>query len=433
MKRPLRNLRWYVAGFLCFSTALNYLDRQTLSVLAATIQAELGMSTVDYSKVTSAFLVSYTIMYAVSGRLVDYLGTRRSLLIFVTAWSGANMLHGLARSVGQLSFFRFLLGATEAANFPACVKAVSEWFPIRERALAVGVFNAGVAVGNAIAVPLVSFVALAYGWRMAFVVTGALGLVWVVAWALFYRSPAEHPRLGESERRLIFGDEAAAAPNEPPVPLARLLRMPETWGCFLARMLTDPISYFLYFWIPKYLQEGRGFTLKEVGAYAWIPFVALAAGSVASGAVPRALIARGFSLDRARKTTMGIVTLAIPICCFLITRVQDASLAVALVAVLMFGHAAWGNIILPAEVFPRRVVGTVTGFGGALGGMAGAASQLGIGRVAESFGYAPVFAACSVLYVSAFLVVVWLVRDLGRLRNLGPLPPRHSLQGPRAS
>ncbi len=417
MSRPLPNLRWRVAGLLCLSTGLNYLDRQTLSVLATTIQKDLGMSTKDYSRITFAFLISYMVMYAVSGRLIDRIGIRRGLLVFVSAWSGANMLHALARSTGQLTFFRVLLGATEAANMPACVKAVSEWFPVRERALAAGVFNAGVAIGNALAVPLVGFVALAYGWRFAFVVTGALGLVWVVAWAIFYRDPAEHPRLGDDERRLIAASEAAPT-DQAPVPLSRLLRMRETWGCLLARMLTDPISYFLYFWIPKYLQEGRGLSLKDVAAFAWIPFVAMAAGSVAGGAIPRALAARGFSVDRARKSTMGLVTLGIPVCCFLITRVDGAAPAVALVAALMFGHAAWGNITLPAEVFPRRVVGTVSGLGGALGALAGALTQLGIGSVAQSVGYTPIFAAASVLYVSAFLVVAALVPNLGRIRTL---------------
>lgn len=198
--RPIKNLRWYIAGMLCLSSELNYLDRQTLSVLAATIQADLQLTDVDYSRVTSAFLISYTIMYAVSGKLVDILGTRRSFLIFVSSWSVANMLHGFARSASQLAFFRFLLGAAEPANFPGGVKAVSEWFPMRERALAVGIFNAGTALGGALAVPIVSFIALQWGWRWAFVGTGSLGFVWVAAWAAFYRLPQDHPRITAEEK-----------------------------------------------------------------------------------------------------------------------------------------------------------------------------------------------------------------------------------------
>ena len=417
MSRPIKNLRWGVAGMLCLSSELNYLDRQTLSVLAATIQQELHLTDVDYSRVTSAFLVSYTIMYAVSGRLVDVLGTRRSFLIFVSGWSVANMLHGFARTAGQLAFFRFLLGAAEPANFPGGVKAVSEWFPMRERPLAVGIFNAGTALGGALAVPIVSFIALQWGWRWAFVVTGSLGFAWVALWAAFYRLPHEHPRLGAEERELILRDSASEPPATP-VSVARLLRMREAWGCILARVLTDPVSYFLNFWIPKYLQAERGFSLADIGRYGWIPFAALTAGNIFSGAMPRWLVSRGLSLDRARKVTMFGVSLAMPLLCFLVTRVEGSGLALAVMSALFFGHAAWGNITLPAEVFPKHVVGTVSGFGGALGGVAGILTQLAIGWVVMNLSYAPLFAAMSVTYLVALALVQWLIGDLGRTRDV---------------
>ena len=415
--RPIPHLRWGVAALLCLASELNYLDRQTLSVLAATIQKDLGLSDVDYSHVTSAFLMSYTVMYAVAGRLVDRLGTRRSFLVFVSAWSVANMLHGFARSALQLSFFRALLGAAEPANFPAGLKAVSEWFPMRERALAVGIFNAGTALGGAFAVPVVSFIALRWGWRWAFVGTGALGFVWVLAWALFYRLPQEHPRLGDAERTLILaeaGDTAAAAA----VSLRAVLTMRAAWGCILARVLTDPISYFLNFWIPKYLQAERGFTLATLGAYGWIPFAALAAGNIFSGAMPRWLIARGWPLDRARKATMLAVSCAMPVLCFLVTRVESQAWALVVVSALFFGHSAWGNITLPAEVFSRHAVGTVTGLGGAFGGLMGVITQLAIGWVVQSFSFTPIFAAISVAYLIALALVQLLIGELGRVREV---------------
>jgi ACS family hexuronate transporter-like MFS transporter len=415
--RPIPNLRWWIAGLLCLSSELNYLDRQTLSVLAATIQKDLRLTDVDYSFVTSSFLVSYTVMYAVSGRLVDLLGTRRSFIVFVSSWSVANMLHALARTTLQLSFFRFLLGAAEPANFPGGVKAVSEWFPMRERALAVGVFNAGTAIGGALAVPVVSFIALAFGWRYAFAVTGGLGFLWVFAWARFYRLPAEHPRLGEAERDLIGGDAAAEQAPRELVPISRLLRMPEAWGCILARVLTDPISYFLNFWIPKYLQAERGFSLADIGRYGWIPFAALAAGNVASGALPRFLIDRGWPLSRARKATMLAVSCAMPLLCFAVTRVDGAAWAMVVISALFFGHSAWGNITLPAEVFPRHVVGTITGLGGCLGGLAGILTQLGIGWVVQNLSFAPIFAAISVAYLLALALVHVLIGELGRVRT----------------
>jgi len=424
VSRPIPHLRWGVAAMLCLASELNYLDRQTLSVLAATIQKDLGLSDVDYSHVTSAFLLSYTVMYAVAGRIVDGLGTRRSFLVFVSGWSVANMLHGFVRSAAQLSLVRVLLGAAEPANFPGGLKAVSEWFPMRERALAVGIFNSGTALGGALAVPVVSFIALRWGWRWAFVLTGALGFLWVAAWAAFYRLPQDHPRLGEDERALILQDPAREPATTGSVSLRGLLGMPAVWGCVLARALTDPISYFLNFWIPKYLQAERGFTLATLGRYGWIPFAALALGNVFSGAMPRWLIARGFSLDRARKTTMLAVSCTMPLLCFLVTRVESPSWALVVVSALFFSHSAWGNITLPAEVFPRHAVGTVTGLGGAVGGLVGVVTQLAIGRVVQDFSFAPIFAAISAAYLVAFVLVQRLIGELGWTRPVPAGGPR---------
>lgn len=421
-KPPIRHLRWYIAIMLCLASTLNYLDRQTLSVLAQTIQRELNLTTIEYSYITTSFLVSYTIMYAVSGRLIDFLGTRRGFLIFVSGWSVANMLHALARTALQFSFFRFLLGATEPANFPGGVKAVSEWFPVRERALAVGVFNSGTAIGSALATPIVSFIALTWGWRYAFIVTGALGFVWVAVWAAFYRLPQDHPRISEGEREMILADTRAEDAVTGSAPIGRLLRMKETWGCILARVLTDPISYFLFFWTPTYLQQERGFNLADLGKFGWIPFAALAIGNLASGGIPRYLISRGWSISRARKATMLGVSCAMPVLCLLITQAKSPVMALGLMAAIMFGHAAWGNITLPAEVFPKRAVGSVSGFGGALGGFAGAITQLSIGWVVQNLSFTPIFAVCSVMYLIAFGIVHFLIGELGSIRMIPSRP-----------
>lgn len=418
VRTPIPHLRWYMAGLLCLASELNYLDRQTLSVLAGTIKQELRIDDIQYSYVTSAFLISYTFMYAVSGRIVDVIGSRRSFLIFVSSWSVANMLHGFAQTASQLAFVRFLLGAAEPANFPAGVRAVTEWFPLRERALAVGIFNAGTAIGAALAVPAVSAMALTWGWRAAFVITGASGFLWVAAWARWYRLPQDHPRLSDEERALILDGRAADRPADTPAPIAQLLRLPATWGCVAARVLTDPISYFLTFWIPLYLQQVRGFTLADIGAYAWIPFVALALGNVVGGAIPRALIARGWTLNRARKMMMLTVSVAMPICYITLTQVESAAAALTLLTIAMFGHAAWGNITLPSEVFPTRAIGTVTGLGGACGGLAGVLTQLIIGRTVQGVSFAPIFIACGAAYLIAFALVTLLIGELGRTVDL---------------
>jgi ACS family hexuronate transporter-like MFS transporter len=427
MSKPyIKNLRWCIAILLCLASELNYMDRQTLSVLANTIQKELQITDTQYSYITTSFLISYTIMYAVSGRLIDSIGTRRAFLLFVSGWSAANILHAFAKSVTHFSLFRFLLGATEPANFPAGVKAVSEWFPMRERALAVGIFNAGTALGSTLAVPLVSWIALTWGWRYAFVVTGGVGFIWVVTWSLFYRSPQEHPLLSNAEREVILSESAGE--EQESASIIELLRMREAWGCILARVLTDPISYFLFFWTPKYFQQERGFNLADIGLFIWIPYVALTLGNISSGAIPRYLISRGWSINRARKTTMLTVSTLMPVICFMITRVSSPIIAVALMTAIMFGHAAWGNITLPAEIFPGRVVGTVSGFGGAFGALAGAITQLSIGWVVQNLSFMPIFTACSVMYLLAFTLVHLLIGELGCVRPIAkaPLPTQRS-------
>jgi ACS family hexuronate transporter-like MFS transporter len=424
-KRPIKHLRWYIAVLLCLASELNYLDRQTLAVLIDTIQKQLALTTASYGEINSWFLFSYAVMYAVSGRIIDRIGTRSGFIFFVSAWSLANMSHVFARTAGQFSFCRFLLGAFEPASFPGGVRAVAEWFPMRERALAVGVFNAGTALGSMLAAPLVSFIALTFGWRGAFIVTGGLGFVWVAAWMALYRVPREHPRLSDAERALILSDQPSGAPPRP-APLRSLLRMPETWGCVMARVLTDPISYFLNFWIPLYFQRERGFDLRDIGLFVWIPFAALALGNIWSGAMPRFLISRGFELNSARKASMLLVSCLMPVFCLLVTRVDSPALALAVVAAMMFGHAAWGNITLPAEVFPTHAIGTVTGIGGALGALVGAITQRQIGQVVDAYSFAPIFAACGGMYLLALLLVHVLIGKLGVIRSVAEEaePPR---------
>jgi ACS family hexuronate transporter-like MFS transporter len=418
MKKPIPHLRWWIAGLLCLASALNYLDRQTLSVLIGTIKDELHLTNASYGAINAWFLVSYGVMYAVSGRVIDFIGTRRGFVVFVSGWSLANMLHVCAGTVGQFSFFRFLLGVFEPGSFTGGVRAVSEWFPMRDRALAVGIFNAGTAFGSMAAAPIVSFVAVHWGWRAAFLVTGALGFVWVAAWWGLFKLPKDHPRLSDAERQLILADQRTDAGSERPVPLARLLVMRETWGCVLVRALTDPISYFLLFWMPLYFQHRHGFDLKQLGMFVWIPYAVAAVGNVCMGAVPRWLISRGWELNRARKTMMASMTCLMFVFCVLAPHVAQAPLALALVAGMTFCHAGWGNIALPTEVFPKNAVGTVTGLGGAFGSLISALSQLYIGTVVDRYGFTPIFIACAGLYPVALLLVQLLIGKLGITRTI---------------
>jgi ACS family hexuronate transporter-like MFS transporter len=417
-KHPIKHLRWWIALLLCLASALNYLDRQTLSVLIGTIKEQLNLTNASYGEINAWFLASYGVMYAVSGRIIDWIGTRRGFIFFVSGWSVANMLHIFANSVGQFSFFRFLLGVFEPGSFTGGVKAVGEWFPMRERALAIGIFNAGTALGSVAAAPIVSLIAVRWGWQGAFLATGALGFVWLVPWMLLFRQPGKHPRLAEEERQLILDGRAEESGPVRAAPLKRLLAMRETWGCVLVRALTDPISYFLLFWIPLYFQKQYDFDLKQLGMFLWIPYAAAALGNISGGIIPRALIARGWSLDRARKTTMGLMTGTLLVCLFSVTQTANPAVALLLVAGMTFCHGGWGNIILPAEVFPKNAIATVTGLGGTLGSWTGALAMLGTGWVVDAYGFSPVFIACAVLYPLALMSVFLMIGKLGVTRGV---------------
>jgi ACS family hexuronate transporter-like MFS transporter len=417
-KEPIKHLRWYIAFLLCLASALNYLDRQTLSVLKETISKELSLTNADYGKITAWFLASYGVMYAVSGRIIDNIGTRRGFVLFVSGWSVANMLHYLASSVFQFSFFRFLLGVFEPGSFTGGVKAVGEWFPMRDRALAIGIFNAGTAIGSVAAAPVVSIIAVEWGWRMAFLVTGAAGFIWLVPWLMFFKQPKHHPRLSEEERQLILDGRAEETGPVPPPPWARLLRMRETWGCVLVRALTDPISYFLLFWIPPYFQKQYGFDLKQIAMSIWLPYATAALGNLAAGVIPRFLIGRGWELDKARKATMLLMTGALLVCLFSVTQVSNPMVALFLVAGMTFCHGGWSNITLPAEVFPKNAIATVTGLGGMLGSWTGALAMLTTGWVVDVWGFTPIFIACAILYPAALLLVQFMVGKLGVVREV---------------
>ncbi len=416
MAKSLGNVRWGVAVLLFFASTLNYLDRQVLSVLAPTIQAELGLTDVDYSYITSSFLLSYTVMYAISGTLVDRLGTRKSFLWAVGGWSIANLLHAFAKTAMQFSAVRFLLGIAESANFPAGVKAASEWFPMRERALAIGMLNAGSSAGAAIAIPLVSVIAVHFHWQAAFVVTGLLGLFWLFFWKRQYHLPQDHPRISEAERELILDGQPMQSPEAEKTSIWRLLRMKQAWGCLCARIFIDPVTYFLIFWIPKYLQEQQQLTLEQMGYLAWIPFVILAVGTLLGGIIPRWLINRlGWSLNRSRKSIMLFASLLVPACCVMLFYASGIGLALVAIAGVMLGHGLWGNITIPAEVFPRHVQGTLTGIGGTLGGIAGILSQLSVGWTVQNFSYAPIFIGIGVAYLFTLLCVQLLTGRLGEI------------------
>lgn len=411
-----------MAILLCFASALNYIDRSALAILAPTIQKELHWTDIDYANITALFVFSYTVMYAISGRIIDRIGAKKGLAYSVGSWSLVSVLHAFANSVGQFSVARFFLGVTESGNFPAGVKSISEWFPIKERALAVGIFSAGSAMGATIAVPIVSFVALAWGWRMAFVVTGALGFIWLLVWLKYYFLPEHNTRITEKERALILKYEKLTVIDQP-LPksygIKTILLKKESWGCFSGRIFIDPVVYFFIFWIPKYLHDVQGLSLAEIGIAGWLPYAAMGTGLILGGWLPKRLIERrNWSLNRARKTIMLIASFAIPIFCYALTFKNGSVAAILLISAIMLSHGLWSNITLPTEVYPKNVQATVTGIGGTLGGLMSVLCQKLIGITVGSHSYLPIFVFIGSAYLVAFLLVHFLIGKIGSIKRV---------------
>lgn len=404
----MKNLRWTIAALLFLATVINYIDRQTLSVVAPVLTRELNISNTEYANILTAFLIPYTFMYVVSGWLCDRWGTRRALATFMAWWSAANMLHATARGAFGLGAFRFLLGLGESGNFMAAEKAISEWFPARERGFANGLVNAAAATGAIISPPLIAFVTLHYGWRFAFVATGALGFLWLAAWLALYHIPQSHPRITEEERAYILEGRAARPGHR--IPYRVLLRMPQVWGLLVSRVFADPVWWFYLFWLPKYLSDVRGFTLVQIGLFSWMPYLAADLGSLFGGWVSGRLIARGKPVLDARRHTMIPFVLLMPL--GILVNYLPSSQALAIICLITFSHMAWKTNLMTMtnDIFPTEVVGSAAGVVGLGSGLAGAISTPAVGRIVDAFGYGAVFWVMGFLHLIAMTIVLTLVR-----------------------
>jgi ACS family hexuronate transporter-like MFS transporter len=388
-------------GFAFLATVINYLDRQTLSVVAPALREEFGMSNEAYGYVISAFMLAYTISNGISGPLLDRLGTRLGYALCMAVWSTAGVLTAFATGAWSLAGFRFLLGTGEAGNWPAAVKVVAEWFPARERALASGIFNSGAAIGAILAPPLVTWLVLRYGWQSAFVIVGLSGYVWLVAWWLVYRTPAEVRK------------EVAARPAPP----WRLFRTRFVSVLTLSKIFVDPVWYFYIFWFPQYLKSVHGFDLAKIGMTAWIPFVTADLGNLAGGWLTGYLIRRGVPTSNARKVVVALfalfMTAAIP--AILTTNVW---ISVALISVATFGYTGYNTnaLAFPADVFPKNMVASVWGLASMGAGFGGMLFGWLSGWMIDRYGYTPVFIGYGLMPLLALSLVLFA---LGPLR---PLP-----------
>lgn len=411
MKIP--KLRWVIAAMLCAATMLNYADRLALAVVSVEVRREFSMDERDYAQVVSLFMLAYAIMYAGSGYIVDRLGTRRGFATFITGWSLAQMSHAMARGKWTLAASRFALGLTEPGNWPAAAKAIGEWFPPAQRALGVGIFNAGSSLGSAVASPMVAFLTLHFGWRFAFVFTGALGLLWLGLWLLIYQPPHQNRWLDPKEYERLKPElrppeDALAARGG--VDWRKVVRMPGCYSLILARFFTDPVIYFVIFWLPEYLRRERGYDLAMVGRYAWVPYIFGDIGYPLGGWLSGYLIRRGWPLGRARKFVMAVGASFLPVA-ILAPHVPAAWMAIAATCFVTFGHAFWvANLqALPIDLFRGPEVGTATGFSGTGGAIGGALASLGTGWLVRRFSYAPVFLLAGLMHpLSALLIYLLL-------------------------
>jgi ACS family hexuronate transporter-like MFS transporter len=409
--------RWTICALLFAATAINYVDRQMIGVLKPTMQAELGWHESQYADIVFWFQLAYAVGYLAMGRFIDLAGARLGYAISFTLWTVAHMAHGLVRGATQFMLVRFALGLGESGNFPAGLKAVAEWFPQRERALAVGIFNAGANVGAVLTPLIVPAITLAYGWRIAFIATGALSLVWLVAWVTIYRRPSEHRRVGAAELAVIEGD---AIPAGGRIAWRELFRLKETWALAIAKFLTDPIWWMYLFWLPDFLGKRYGLNLATFGPPLVVIYLMSDTGSVLGGWASSRLLKRGATPNRARKTVMLVCALAVTPILF-VQWVDRLWPAVLLIGIATAAHQAFSaNLLtLPSDLFPRHAVGSVVGIAGTAGALGGMAMAKYAGFVLEAAGsYAPIFAVAGSAYAVALLALHLLSPRLAPVRAI---------------
>lgn len=417
----LRGLRWWIVGLIFLATLINYIDRLTISVLAPVITHDLGLTNTEFGGILTWFLLAYTISQGVSGKLYDRVGTKRGFVCSIVLWSIAAIAHAFARGLATLSAFRFVLGFGEAGNWPGAAKTVAEWFPIRERAFGMAIFNSGAAIGSVVAPPLIVWLSLTYGWRTTFIVTGLLGFGWLVLWLVFYETPDRHRWLSATERELIREgqpdkDETLVTERNAPLKWRELLGYRQVWAIVLSRFLTDPVWWLYISWLPKYLADARGFSLVKIGLFAWVPYVAADAGSLSGGWLSGYLIARGWSVDRSRKLVIAIAACLMP-AGILAAFAHDAMVALVLIGVVLFGFQVWINNVqtLPSDFFPDKAVASVAGLGGTGAGIGSMIFVFGTGWVVDHFSYVPVLVVAGLLAPIGTMVLFALCGRIERV------------------
>lgn len=411
----LSRLRWLILALLFLSTVINYVDRQALSVLLPTLRGELSISSREYGTITTIFLAAYTAGQLLAGVVIDRVGTRRGFAWAILLWSAAAIAHAFARGAISLGALRAALGVGEAGNWPAGGKAVAQWFAPQRRAFAMAIFDGGSAVGAILAVPIVATLTLNFGWRAAFFVTGALGLLWLAAWWFIYQTPSEHRWLSAAERAQAVAESGAGQARAAGFgqALRSIIGWRQLWGLMATRMIATPVWWFYVFWLPDYLSKGRGFSLEDLRLFGWIPYLTVDLGKLVGGACSDHLLRRGYGTTWARKSVMAAGALAMA-GGLQVAGAATAAGALAWVSLATFGFGLWSaNILaLHADIFPVDTMATAVGLTGMAASLGGAIFTYAIGQMVDRTGYAPVFWIAGTL---ALVACVALFAGVGRV------------------
>ena len=400
--------RWRIAILLAVITTINYIDRSVFGVVAPVVRDQFGIGDADYGLITSGFLLAYGIGQLISGPLIDRLGTKRAFSLAAVFWSVATILHALGRGLWSFLALRILLGLAEAANFPAASKAVAQWFPANERSTAVAIFMLGAGLGAIITPPLTVWTMQTLGWQWAFIVPGSLGLIWVFLWQRWYYLPETHPTIEPTEKALILEQRSS---QQSQGSWMVLLNYREFWGILIARVVSDFPFYFFLFWLPQYLIDVRGFDLRAIAMFAWLPWVAADLGALTGGSLSSALVTRGHTINRARKTVIWLGAVLVALAVIPAYYTASSALALALICFGLFAIQVKGSVFftLPTDLFPADRVATVWGVFGAVGSLGGSLLGLLAGYLIQEAGYESVFLMIASLHlISALLLQVFV-------------------------
>jgi ACS family hexuronate transporter-like MFS transporter len=417
----IRHLRWYIATLLAAATALSYLDRQNLPVAIIDIQKTIPITDQQYSHLSMLFLLAYGVMYAGGGRILDLLGTRRGYALMIAWWSAATLGLGFVNSVWGLGLGLFMVGLGEGGGFPGSAKAVSEWFPTRERSFAFGIFNTGSSVGAVAAPPIIAVIILMSSWRYVFYLAGILGAVWLIFWWQLYTQPEKHPLITQAEREYLetaLARESTSPKADSVLPWAEIFRIRQTWGLILAKLVSDSAWFFYIFWLPKYLSDVCHLDIKHVGYYAWVPYAFAGVGSFVGGWLSSYLIRRQFSVDRSRKIALALSAAMMPVS--LLIMASPLRLMILFFGVAFLGHQFWSTIMqtLAADIFPSATVGSVAGIMGGAGSLGALGFNYWVGRVLTHYhSYSSILTAVGFLHPAAFLLILLIVRRIEPLKT----------------